>query len=148
MIGFESGSAPWSSSRIRKSSILVDDLSTLVRSVFLQLTKAFLLRHPCRVFSVRLVEETAQGATLFRVLREAVRIFLCQTFAQVQLAVPSRSATIWIYRSGRCNWIYTWHRCWKKAKFGGGLGAVRTGIALFWATKAPPCTICKVCKAA
>jgi hypothetical protein len=49
VIGFESGSAPWSSSRIRKSSILVDDLSTLVRSIFLQLTKAFLLRHPCRV---------------------------------------------------------------------------------------------------
>jgi hypothetical protein len=39
--------------------------------------KAFLLCHPCRVFSVRLVEEIAQGSTLFRVLREAVRIFLC-----------------------------------------------------------------------
>jgi hypothetical protein len=33
-------------------------------------------------------------------------------------------------------------------KVGGGLGAVRTGIALFWATKATPCTICKLCKAA
>ena len=30
----------------------------------------------------------------------------------------------------------------------GGLGAVRTGIALFWATKATPCTVCKSCKPA
>ena len=36
----------------------------------------------------------------------------------------------------------------EKPKFGGGLGAVRTGIALFWAIKATPCTICKSRKAA
>jgi len=29
-------------------------------------------------------------------------------------------------------------------KFGGGLGAVRTGIALFCATKAVPCTVCNL----
>jgi hypothetical protein len=34
-----------------------------------------------------------------------------------------------------------------KPKFGGGLGAVRTGIALFCATKAIPCTVCKSRKA-
>ena len=34
-----------------------------------------------------------------------------------------------------------------RAKFGGGLGAVRTGIALFWATKIIPCTVCKSRKA-
>ena len=34
MIGFESGFAPWLSSRIRKSSILVDDLSTFAPSTF------------------------------------------------------------------------------------------------------------------
>src|SRR4029077_10051252 len=44
----------------------------------------------------RLVEEIAQGSTLFRVLREAVRTFLCQNSAQVLLAVLSMLVAIWI----------------------------------------------------
>ena len=35
-----------------------------------------------------------------------------------------------------------------RPKFGGGLGAVRTGIALFWAKLAIPCTVCRSRKAA
>jgi hypothetical protein len=51
---------------------------------------------------------------------------------------------IWI--GGRTDFD-AWHKCKVRPKFAGGLGAVRTGIALFWATKAIPCAVCKSRKA-
>ena len=56
--------------------------------------------------------------------------------------------TIWIVGNSLFSRFCTSQECREALKFGGGLGAVRTGIALFWATKSTPCTICNLCKAA
>src|SRR5580692_10185078 len=66
---------------------------------------------------------------------------------QLLLAV-SGLATIWIARGILRRPFCTSQKCREWLKFGGGLGAVRTGIALFWATKTIPCTVCKSRRAA
>jgi hypothetical protein len=57
---------------------------------------------------------------VFRVLREAVRIFLRQRFAKVLLMVLPGLAELWIARSSLCWLFWKSQKCTEMPKFGGG----------------------------
>jgi hypothetical protein len=94
------------------------------------------------------IDEIVNRGLAFRVLREAVRIFVCQTSNHI-LWAPSAT---WPEDLGAQSNVFkrfcTQRKCREAAKFGGGLGAVQPEIALLGAAPAIRCILCTWRKAA